>query len=184
MDINLLHACRQIYNEARFMPYSFNTFSFDSPRNLRAFVHLLIRRGVNVNEAIRSLHIDLVHINHDLHGWIQAFNAVTQHMTLLEKVYINVDQKPHWSTSDDDGQGISEMTPVWRCLLILGKKPIKSTTIMMSDRFLARSSATFLSRLSHFDIASRWCLWQKKLWAEGIKKAIQGRLRSGSEDTG
>ena len=183
MDINLLHACRQIYNEARFMPYSFNTFSFDSPRNLRAFVHLLIRRGVNVNEAIRSLHIDLLHVNHDLHGWFQAFNAVTQHMTLLEKVFINVDQKPYWSISDDDDQKILAMKPVMICLAILRNTPIKSAAIVVSDRFLARSSATSLSRLSNFDIECRWCLWVKKLWADAIKEGILGRQRSGSENT-
>lgn len=59
MNINLLHTCRQIYNEARLIPYSTNTFSFNTPRNLRALIHLLNQRKVNVNQVIRSLRIDL-----------------------------------------------------------------------------------------------------------------------------
>ena len=96
VKINLLQTCRQIYNEARFIPYSTNTFSFETPRNLRAFIHLLTQRSLDVNQAIRSIRIDLVYKNYDLHTWEQAFKAVTQHMTSLERVYVNIAPRPNW----------------------------------------------------------------------------------------
>ncbi|KAF6221860.1 hypothetical protein HO133_001828 [Letharia lupina] len=173
MDVNLLHACRQIYNEARFMPYSTNTFSFHTPRNLRTFIHLLVQCGVNVNTAFRSLHVDIAHINHDLHGWGQAFNAVTQHMTLLEKVYINVDQRPNWSICADAEQKEAAMRPVLDCLAILGKTPAKSTMIVVSDRHLSRMSDANLAGASTAWISCRWTVEEKKMWVEEVKLAIQ-----------
>ena len=173
MNIEMLHACRQIYNEARIIPYSANTLSFDTPRTLRAFIHLLIQHRLNVSLAIRSLHIDLAHINHDLHGWTQAFNSVTQHMTLLDTVYINVDQKPNWSRSADAEQKEIAMSLVLDCLAVLGKTPAKSTMIVVSDRFLSsRTSAVLVSANASW-ITHRWTITEKRLWVERVRAAMK-----------
>lgn len=172
IDVNLLHVCRQTYNEARLIPYSTNTFSFDTARNLRAFVNLLVQRGVNVN-AFRSLRVDLAHINHDLHGWAQAFNAVAQHMKLLETLYINVDQRPKWSTSADAERKKMAMKPVLDCLTILGKMQAKSTMIMVSDRFLSGKLEFYPAIAPAFWNTHRWTMKEKRLWVEEVKFAIQ-----------
>lgn len=173
MDINLLHACRQIYHEARFIPYSTNTFSFDKSRNLRAFIHLLIQRGVDVNRAVRSLHVDLAHISHDLHGWKQAFNAVAQHMTLLDTVYINVDQRPNWSVNSYARQKELAMLPVLDCLAVLGKiHPAKSMVIVVGDQDLASNLHSTLWIPADWT-TRRWTLMEKREWVEMAKLAIK-----------
>lgn len=167
MDVSLLHVCRQIYNEARYILYSNNTFSFNTPRNLRAFIHFLVQRGSDINEAVRSLHLDLVHPYNDTNGWTQAFNAVTQHMTRLKTLYINVDQRPFWSTSSDAIEKERSMRPVMNNLAILGKAPAKSTMIILSDRFLARHPQTSISS------TQGWTMDEKRLWVQEVKLAIQ-----------
>ena len=167
MDPSLLHACRQIYDEARYILYSTNTFSFNSARNVRAFIHFLVQRGTDVNEAVRSLHVDLAHPNTDTNGWTQAFNAVTQHMTRLKTLYINVDQRPGWSTSSDAKEKEISMRPVMNNLAILGKAPAKSTIIILSDRDLARYPD---SRTSS---AQDWTMDEKRMWVQEVKLAIQ-----------
>lgn len=173
MDINLLHACRQIYKEARFMPYSANTFSFNTARNLRAFMHFLNQRGVDVNQAFRSLHVDLSHNNHDLHAWAQAFNAVSQHMTLLDRVYINVDQRPNFFQSEQDEQKKSAMRPVLDCLANLGKTSAKSIMIVMSTQFISRFADGISVRVPSVWIGRLWSVEEKRLWVAEVKSAIE-----------
>ena len=175
MDINLLHACRQIYNEARFIPYSTNMFSFDTSRILRAFVHLLVQRGVNVNSAIRSLHIDSNTASHDLRGWTQAFNAVTQHMTLLETIYLNVDQPVaplRWNIGAGAENIEKSLKPVADCLAVLGKTPAKSISIIVSDRFRANSSSMDFMWAPTPWILQPWTVKEKRLWAEQVKLVL------------
>ena len=177
MNINLLHTCRQIYNEARFIPYSTNTFSFDTPRNLRAFIHLLTRRSVNVNQAIRSLHINLAYDNSDLHAWTQAFKAVVQHMTLLEKVYVNLDLWPTWPTFSVDRDRDIAMQPVLNCFAILGKTSIPSIEIIVSDKHLSSKygGSAALDPATQAQWAEiRWSLEEKRKWVEKVKLAIRG----------
>ena len=169
--INLLHTCRQICNEARFIPYSTNTFCFNTSRNLRAFIHVLNQRGVNVNEAVRSLRIDLAHVSHDLHGWTQAFNAVAQRMTLLETISINVDQKVNWSWALGSNGKDKAMKPVLDCLAVLGKTPVQFPTIFVGDRWLSTISDARLKEHPAM-ISRRWTLKKKREWVDKVKLAI------------
>lgn len=167
MNINLLHTCRQIYNEARLIPYSTNTFSFDAPRNLRAFIHLLNQRKVNVNQVIRSLRIDLAYMDHDLHGWTQAFKAITRHMTLLERVFVSVDQRSDCPTSASTRQKKRAMWPVRKCLAALGKTPAQSIVIVLSDEYLSILSELCINPRPGESIRHRWTMEQKRLSGEG-----------------
>ena len=179
MNINLLHTCRQIYNEARFIPYSTNTFSFDTPRNLRAFIHLLTQKGANLNQAIRILHINVAttYGNTDLRAWTQALKAVVQHMTLLEKVYVNLDQWPTWPTiSVDRERYIDAMQPVLNCLAILGKTSTPSIEIIVSDQHLSNKfggSAALDPGTQAMWAEIRWTLEEKRKWVEKVKLAIR-----------
>ena len=183
LNISLLHTCHQIYHEARFMLYSTNTFSFYSPRVLRAFTHLLIQRGVNVNGAMRSLCIDSAHINYDIHAWTQAFNAVTRHMTQLQRVYITVDQLTNWFTSASPAQTEVSMSQVLECLRVLGLTPAKSIMMIMSDQFLLGRPSSILFRTLktcsvHFwkgtpaCATRRWTMEEKELWVARVKSAM------------
>ena len=171
MNISLLRACRQIYSEARFTPYSSNTFSFDTPRNLRAFIHYLVRRGVDVNKAFRSLHVDLIDVKCTLHGWTQAFNAVTQHMTLLDTIYINMDQPPLWVTCDDAEQKEKDMKPLLDCFAIIGK-PAKSTTIVVSEQYLSRNPECLMYAPSSL-ITQHSTVEEKRKWVAEAKLTMK-----------
>ena len=167
MDLSLLHACRQIYNEAQYILYSTNTFSFSTARNLRAFIHFLVQRHVDLNEAVRSLRVDLTHPRNDTNGWTQAFSAVTQHMTRLKALYIHVDQRPSWSTSFDAIEKERSMRPVLNNLAILGKAAAESTIITLSDRYLAQYP-------QHTTPSTpRWTMDEKRLWVQEVRLAIQ-----------
>lgn len=167
MNINLLHTCRQIYNEARLIPYSTNTFSFNTPRNLRAFIRLLNQRKANVNQVIRSLRIDLAYMNHDLHGWTQAFKAITRHMTLLERVFVSVDQQSDWSTSASNRQKNRVIWPVRKCLAALGKTQAQSIVMVLSDQYLSILSELCIDSRPGESITHRWTTEQKRLSGEG-----------------
>ena len=171
MNINLLHTCRQIYDEARFIPYSINTFSFNTPRNLRAFIHLLNRRSVNLNQAIRSLHIDLAYNNYDGHAWYQTLEAVVQHMTLLDRVYVNVDQRTTWPSIN--GVGYISMQPLLDCFDVLGKASTRSIEIIVSDRHLSRKYGRWDPATREQWAKIRWTMEVKRKWVEKIIVAIQ-----------
>lgn len=94
-------------------------------------------------------------------------------MTLLEKVYINVDQRPNWSICADAEQKEAAMRPVLDCLAILGKTPAKSTMIVVSDRHLSRMSDANLGGASTAWIPYRWTVEEKRMWVEEVKLAIQ-----------
>ena len=167
MDLSLLHACKQIYNEARYILYSTNTFSFNTARNLRFFINFLVQRQVDVNEAVRSLRVDLTHPKNDTNGWTQAFSAVTQHMTRLKTLYINVDQLPSWSTSFDAIEMERSMRPVFDNLTILGKAAAESTIITLSDRYLAQYPQHTTSS------TPRWTMDEKRLWVQEVRLEIR-----------
>ena len=170
--INLLHTCRQIYNEARFLPYSTNTFCFNTSRNLRAFIHLLNQGGVNVNEAVRSLRIDLAHVSHDVHGWTQAYKAVAQRMTLLETISVNVNRG---LGSQAKGEAIRLALD---CIAMMGKIPVQSTTIFAGDLGTSSISDSSLEE-HHAGISRRWSLREKvkkSEWVEKVKLAVPDLL--------
>ena len=156
MDINLLHTCRQIYKEARFIPYSTNTFSFDTARILRAFIHLLIQRSANVNQAIRCLRVDLAYDWHDLDGWTKAFHAVTQHMTLLDRFYVNVSDGSNWPTETNTAQKRSILGPVLKCLSTLDKAAPEPMMIVMSYYLVSIKSWVSLA-------------WKPATWTVGTR---------------
>ena len=175
MNINLLHTCRQIYDEARFIPYSTNTLSFNTPRNLRAFIHLLNRRSVNLNQAIRSLHIDLAYDNSDDHAWTQALKAVVQHMTLLDRVYVNVDQQTSWPRINVYGHSHMCMQPLLNYFDILGKLSTRSIEIILSDRHLSSKYGGWGSTIREGWAEFRWTMEMKRKLVEKVKLAIQNR---------
>ena len=173
IDLGLFHVCRQIYDEARYILYSNNTFSFNTARNLRAFIHFLVQRGVDVNEAVRSLHVDLAHLNSDASGWTQAFKAVTQHMTRIKTLYINVDPRSNWSTSSDVIEKERSMRPVMNVLAMLGKALAKSAVIILSDRLLAGTPPNTIRSMRC------WTMEERRLWVQEVKSAIQDVQLSG-----
>ena len=171
LNVSLLRVCRQIYDEAHFIPYSTNTFSFETPRNLRAFIHYFVRRGVSVNKAFRSLRVDLIDVKFTLQAWSQAFKAVRQHMTLLDTTYVNMDQPPLWAMSDDAEQNEKDMKTLFDCLAILGKQA-KSTTVVVSDEYLSGYPERLMYALST-SITQHWTVEKKRTWIAELKLTMK-----------
>ena len=96
-------------------------------------------------------------------------------MTLLDKVYINVDQHPNWCLSDDPREKREAMRPVLDCLAILGIAPAKSTTIIVSDQYLSGASDEILMSAPPHWITDRWTVKEKRLWVAGVESAIEIR---------
>ena len=89
-------------------------------------------------------------------------------MTLINTIYINVDQQPLWTSSADAEQKKQDMKPVLDCLAILGRIPAKSTTIVVSDQYLSQNSEYIRSPYSIF-ITLRWTMEEKRMWVAEVK---------------
>ncbi len=94
-------------------------------------------------------------------------------MTLLDTLYINVDQKPNWSGSADAEHKEIAMSPVLDCLAVLGKTPAKSTTIVVSDRFLSSRTSAVLVSADPTWITHRWTITEKRLCVHRLESAFQ-----------
>lgn len=98
-------------------------------------------------------------------------------MTLLEKVYVNLDKQPTWSHISVGRDSYISMRPVLNCFAILGKTSIPSIEIIVSDQHLSRKYGG--SAALDPDAQAQWAeirltLDEKRKWVEKVKLAIRG----------
>ena len=94
-------------------------------------------------------------------------------MTLLTTLSINVNQRPNWSITEDSVQKVAAMRPVLDCIAILGKARVKSTTMVVSDRFLSKTPGDRLMWAPATWITQRWTMEEKRFWVEEVMLAMQ-----------
>ena len=138
VDLCLLRSCRQVYNEAHFIPYSANTFSCFGPETLQKFV-LSIARGPKGNHlAIRSLFLDMA-LDNFFWGslWKKAVSTCVREFKALQKVSISIGLRS-WSCLQSNGDLTSDSKRCSDTLVsaIRGLKrlPLKTATMIISDK--------------------------------------------------
>lgn len=174
---SFLATCRQVYNEARHIPYSTNTFGFSKTSILDRFSNHLKTLGSGQHLEIRRVHLDVT---------ARAFNeerlwqvAITQYLIprlpAVQRISINLNQWYHAGV-------IGCRTPaefearhrsgnyLMSALLELRKLPLSRATFVISDAEIlwdrrAKMSADLIPQY-------RWTLAEKKVWARYIKDII------------
>ena len=99
-------------------------------------------------------------------------------MTLLEKVYINLDQRSTWPGINVDGHRHIFLPRLLDSLAILGNTSTRSIEIIVSDRHLSSKFGRLVVWNPAFQAQwaeIRWTLEEKRDWVEKVKMAIQDR---------
>ncbi|KAK3171946.1 hypothetical protein OEA41_004030 [Lepraria neglecta] len=182
----LLRTCRQLYNEAKYIPYSTNTFGFRSPEVLHNFISLTLLHGTDHALAIRSIMIEPQRVRHQRDcEWEEPLALTRRHFTNIEKLHVNFEQdrakfediileKP-WLGGNIAAH--SQYKKMKAAVLQLDKLPIKHVTVIVDDwRAYER-----LEMDAHFMLEKgwRWTLAEKQEWARDVKeKLLQGKNKS------
>ena len=105
-------------------------------------------------------------------------------MALLEKIYVNLNQRSIWPGINIDGDKIF-MHRLLNCFAILGKTSTRSIEIIVSDRHLSNKFGGLVAwnpatQAPWAEI--RWTVEEKREWVEKVKLAIQNRQSSVSKE--
>lgn len=162
LRLSLLRVCRQVYNEARLVPISRNTFAFEDPHLLRRFIDSIssIHR-----RAFRSVQLDMMLDSARIErAWNSAvFFVLVPHLRNLRNVDICIDLDDYHTLLPDD-RHIDPQDSAWMSdFLCLRHLPLKSATVIIRDK---DSSYTV------WRDNTRWTLTQKQRWATFIKNRI------------
>lgn len=178
MRLSALRCCRQMYNEAHYVPYSANTFSCADPETLLRFTQSLARGYHDNHLAVRSLFIDFVYdsdsyLRFPTHGaWRKALTACANHFTKLNNVNISFEWiwwysmcgAPTPAEFEAKERSKWQNNPFMPDIFVLGKLPLKSATMVISDVKVYEGS--------NRPNLSRWTLEEKREWARYIKEMI------------
>ena len=174
VDLSLLRSCRQVYNEAHFIPYSTNTFSCTDPKTLQNFV-LSIAQGTKSNHlAIRSLFLDMVYDHSDSKSlWKKAISTCVRKLKALQKVSISIDMRNFYSIpsyGDLTSDGKCCKNDLVSTMRGLKKLPLKTVTMVISDDEAEFYCITYM--LTRFWTPYCYSLDQKRKWVRDLREYI------------
>ena len=99
-------------------------------------------------------------------------------MALLEKIYVNLNQRSTWPGTNVDGDRHIFMHDLLKCFAILGKTSARTIEIIVSDRHLSSKFGGIVAWNPATQVqwaAIRWTVEEKREWVEKVKLAIQNR---------
>lgn len=111
--------------------------------------------------------MDLKTNKENLQGWAVALNQLTRQATLIENMNVSLDIGHVWTMvrSRDPDQNYAAMGNVRQILMVLGKLPLKTVTLIVSDRSMSRPM-----RRSEADL--HWNVGERQKWADGVKRDL------------
>ncbi|CAD6566348.1 MAG: hypothetical protein ASARMPREDX12_008195 [Alectoria sarmentosa] len=171
VSVSLLRTCRQIYQEAKYILYSTNIFSFRQPTIVSWFCSRLKKDLSGHERAIRNIHFDMaIDRRADEARWNEAIRALGGRLHGVQQVQISIHQATIRRTfaqtrrvrSRNPTQGkntfLAEISSLRR--LSLGTLRI---SVFDSDRL-----AWFSAQESEYE----WTHGQKQEWARNTEKVI------------
>lgn len=169
-NVNLLHTCTQIQREAHYIAFSSNTFSFRTSRDLRGFMHHNLQHKVDLNLAIRSIHLEMgFNTNQEnVVGWIETLKKMSRRAPLIEILNISIDIAQFWDMLGGVGDPetkIAIMDSVHNIPMVLKNLPLKTVTLVVNDRKLSDYSP-------QRQVDLRWIVGQQQEWARGVKSGL------------
>ena len=132
LDLTFLRTCKQIHHEARLMPYSTNTFSFNEPEMLERFVKFFPQQH---RAQVRRIQVYArLHWDGDERPWQDVISTRLapnfQHIQHLN-LAIALGFPPCWMARQDDRRGLHQS---WmRAVLTLKGLSLKTATVMISE---------------------------------------------------
>lgn len=178
--LSALRCCRQMYNEAHYVPYSANTFSCADPDTLLRFTQSLARGNHGNHLAVRSLFIELLSSSPSRFGssnhaaWRKALAACANHLTKLNNVNISFEwmlgSSMHGARTPAEFEakkGPQWRTPFMSDIFVLGKLPLRSATMVISDAKAYEFTYRWID-----PCPDRWTLEEKQAWARYVKEMI------------
>lgn len=147
-NLNLLYACRQVYNEARGITYSANTFSFNTSESLQDFSKIHWRCL-----AIRSVRIQL--FSYDNEKWEVLATQLLNNMKFLQQLYIDILLPSPRELFPREKKRLE------RHLGRLSNLPVRKVVIIVGNWGFAPSANT-----------QRFFVFQERVWADWLKKKL------------
>ena len=174
LDIAILLSCRQIYHETIYTIYATNTFSFGSPRSLRAFISTIGHGPATNNLAIRKIHLDIrIDLREDEYDWNKTLSLMVKKLPGLNNVSISIDQYPYWygiadlRSFTDPAQGSNFFL---RGILKLRELPLSGLILIVTDSGYSDDGS--IEAAEH--LATQWTHAQRVQWALFVKGAVLG----------
>lgn len=178
LDLALLSCCRQIYQEARPISFSTNTFSFTDAWGSDSISHSIFFSGiipltrVETQLFIRRLHLDIViHLELDEESWNQRFRDIAKEFKSLQHFYIGIAQNPIEYSYVKTWQF---KTPA-ECSFLGDLKTLRdlrlmTVTVTISDPHNFFSCWPMLT--AENERQYRWTMSQKQEWAGYIRRVL------------
>lgn len=181
----LLLSCQQVHNEAKFLPYSTNTFLFDEPLLLHHFIRRLLDEGYA--GAIRKVAMEISFPHEDyVERWHRAIIMMAEHLSGLQIINLGMDQGrfvhrygPYRTALDFAEADEDWWTSTLDSLEELRVLPLTTATFVISDEMLpirwlrGSSPRHYWFREREY----RWTLEEKRKWAKDVTETILGRKR-------
>ena len=169
LRLSALRCCRQMYNEAHYVPYSTNTFSCVDPVTLRMFIRSLTQGSHENHLAVRSLFLEMVFVRYYNSRWRKTLKICAKHLKNLKNVNISLEWNCRFWIYGAGSPAKFEanwQTPVMSDIFVLKQLPLESATLVISDDYLRWPQKTSLGG------PARWTPEEKQEWARYTKDLI------------
>lgn len=180
MDLSFLRTCRQLYDEARLVPYETLTFSFRKSEVLKLFMkktpqairirHLRLEIDIGVKHDPYNPIPNPISNTSDFQAWHASLRTISRKMKNLQYIHLDIKQDEEreapFSRKVKDG-GQDEVTTG---LLIFRKVPLEVATVTLRDQ----------CRRCYPDHDS-WRIWdgrrmitERQSWAKAVREGLFG----------
>ena len=171
LSLSILRCCRQIYQEARLLTLSANTWSFACPYDFLVYWSFgnSIPFTVDKMLAICQLHLHIIiHDKFDMENWGEVFRQIARNFKSLRYFYINIEQLhlehqhfKKWQERTEDS--------FWGSLMELGQLDLRFVAVTISDFHLLHSCfGSEKAKISEY----RWTMAQKQECARDVEKVL------------
>ncbi len=170
----LLRCCRQIYQEARLIVFSANTWSFTCPVKALVFFDLMVKPKIPIEAkfVIRRLHLDLMVRSDSLEeDWGWFFSEIAENLKSLHHLSISIDQRPSvgWCLKQwqfEEPVESSFLRSLWNSRDL----ELRTVTITVSDPHILHLGRKIFT--AEDGRQYRWTMAQKQEWAEYMRRVL------------
>ena len=176
INLAFLRCCRQMYHEAKYIPYSTNTFGIHCHHILGRFVDFLVRSPTKLHLALRSLYLDMAVVHPgNAKDWATAINVkIVKRLKLLQCIHIGFEQMPCLCKADQLVFTSSSSNRLLSSIKELQKMKLRSATVVITDSHFGERAWGW-SEYPMLEEMYRWKLEDKQTWAKEAREHILRR---------
>ena len=166
LDLSILGACRQMYEEANVMLWTTNTFSFEDGLSLQKFI-----QGLHTTQSTKltRMHIDMEwDLSRSEEQWREALlPSLMSKLSALQTLHITLDQDYFPISMADIERLFLNKPPAPHPLLAMQTLALKNVTVVIGDRVFNHHPEMLDDRNQ-----LRWTIAQKREVAEGLRSSL------------